>query len=151
MTGCHFFLTNGTPVVYVLLECHHRFDEAEVVDLWDLVRRLHEVHPQLKTAVDRNEVASVARITMAAWQRYAAHAQKQQGGTFEQPQWITELCQNFGFSPATEAAPTTAADTEIQEQEDVSPLADIDFDLDMFDWSIWEQVNKNAGPLSTSR
>ncbi|KAK8137046.1 C6 transcription factor [Apiospora sp. TS-2023a] len=137
--------------VYVLLECHHRYDEAEVVDLWDLVRRLHEVHPQLKTAVDRNEVSSVARITIAAWQRYAAHAQQQQGGTFQQPQWITELCQNFGFSLAAEAVPAAAAvDAETQEQEDVSQLAGIDFDLDMFDWSIWEQVNKNAGPLSAS-
>ena len=124
--------------------------------MWELVRRLHEVHPQLKTAVDRNEVASVARITIAAWQRYAAHAQKQQqqSGTFEQPQWITELCQNFGCSLAAEAAPTTAVaavDAETQEQEDAGQLAGIDFDLDMFDWSIWEQVNNNAGPLSTSR
>lgn len=96
-------------------------------------------------------MASVARITIAAWRRYAAHAQQQQGRTFEQPQWITELCQNFGSSPAAEAAATAPINTEIQEQEDVSHLAGIDFDLDMFDWSIWDQVNKNAAPLSTRR
>ncbi|KAK8036214.1 Zn2/Cys6 DNA-binding protein [Apiospora rasikravindrae] len=141
--------------VYVLLECHHRFDQTEVVDLWDLVRRLHDVHPQLRTAVDRHEVASVARITIAAWQKYAAHPQQQQGGTFEHPQWVLDLCQNFGFPLAAEVAPTAAAaaaaDTESQEQEDTSQLAGIDFDLDMFDWSIWEELNKNAGPLTASR
>ncbi|KAK7959112.1 Zn2/Cys6 DNA-binding protein [Apiospora aurea] len=140
--------------VYVLLECHHRFDQPEVVDLWDLVRRLHDVHPQLRSAVDRHEVASVARITIAAWQKYAVHAQQQQqqDETFEHPQWVLELCQNFGFSPAAEVAPTAAAvaSTESQEQEDISQFRGIDFDLDMFDWSIWEELNKNAGPLSTS-
>ncbi|KAK8062969.1 C6 transcription factor [Apiospora hydei] len=141
--------------VYVLLECHHRFDQPEVVDLWDLVRRLHDVHPQLRTAIDRHEVASVARITIAAWQKYAAHAQQQQqqDETFEHPQWVLELCRNFGFSPVAEVAPTASVavvSTEGQEQEDGNQFAGIDFDLDMFDWSIWEELNKNAGPLSTT-
>ncbi|KAK8859869.1 Transcription factor vrtR1 [Apiospora arundinis] len=139
--------------VYVLLECHHRFDQAEVADLWSLVGRLHSVHPQLHTAVDRHEVASVARITIAAWQKHATHVQQQQDVEFEQPQWVLDLYRNFGHPPAAEeAARSIVADTKSQEPPaDASQLAEFDFDLDMFDWSVWEEMNKNAGPLSTGR
>lgn len=64
-----------------------------------------------------------------------------------------QLYHNFGFPPvADKIAPPAAVAAESQEiQGEASQLAGIDFDLDMFDWSVWEEMNKNAGPLATTR
>jgi hypothetical protein len=122
----------GASFVYVILEAHHRAEEHEGVgELWELLRKVYEVHPDLsaKHHHHRPEIASMARITLAAWQKYDAQ---------RQPDWIVELCDNFGLWDIVTDEDT---DMQYQLQLDASRLLGVDFDFDTFDWTIWGDSN----------
>lgn len=128
-------LTNS--VVYVVLEAHQRSSEPQAVDLWNLIGRVYEVHPDLMTAVNRPEADFIARITVSAWQKHALEMRQQSSdATLETPEWIQQLCYNFNL-PLAE--PSTPHDTQ-SIGSDLGQLLPIDFDFDMIDWSAWEAL-----------
>jgi hypothetical protein len=67
-------------VVYLILETYRRYDDHQVLDLWSLIGRVYNVHPDLMTAVNRPEVTFIARITVAAGQKYHIQLQQQRLG-----------------------------------------------------------------------
>ena len=135
--------------MYVLLEAHHRFDKDEVKDLWSLIRRIYATHPELSTATRRVEAATVARITLAAWQRHDAYIRQHQvDESYERPQWIVELCQNFNLPQPDTTLPT---DSAMQEPAfDANQLLPVDFDFDVFDWAVWDEAYSNGAPVASS-
>ena len=136
--------------MYIILEAHHRFDDPAAADLWSLIRQVYAVHPEAKTAAERPEIAAVARITVAARQKYDAHIIQQQRATGtvttdarEPTGWIAELCQNFGL-PQVNTATADDSDAFQFAAMESSDLLPADFDFDMIDWSIWEETRMNA-------
>jgi hypothetical protein len=130
-------------VVYLVLEAHQRYDDHQVVDLWSLIGRVYDVHPDLMTAVNRPEVTFIARITVAAWQKYDIQMRQQRSGkhgaiAMETPEWIRQLCYNFNL-PLTDSSATIE---EIAQSlsSDPDQLLSTNFDFDMIDWSSWEAL-----------
>ncbi|KAH8899095.1 hypothetical protein GQ53DRAFT_802469 [Thozetella sp. PMI_491] len=128
-------------VVYVILEAHHRLDDHNAAaDLWDSIRKVYAIHPELKRAVHRAEVTSVARLTLAAWQKHNANIQQERLGNgsaeHEIPQWIVEISENFNLPHI--------------DSTNASPIVPADFDFDMFDWSNWEESYLNTGLYGTT-
>ena len=137
--------------MYVVLEAHHRFDNEAVGDLWSLIHRVYTIHPELSTGTRRAEAATVARITLAAWQRHDAHNRQHEMDVdepYERPEWIVELCQNFNLpQPDT----TLATDSAMQESAfDANQLLPVDFDFDVFDWAVWDEAYSNGAPVASS-
>ncbi len=130
-------------VVYLVLEAYQRYDKHEVVDLWNLIGRVYNVHPNLMTAVDRPEVTFLARITVAAWQKYYVHMRQQNSSEsganpIGTPEWIRQVCYNFHL-PLTD--PSVATEDAAQPFDfDPAQLLPLDFDFDMIDWSSWEAL-----------
>ncbi|KAJ4286310.1 hypothetical protein N0V90_013344 [Kalmusia sp. IMI 367209] len=129
--------------VYVILEVHQRYDDQNVVDLWSLIGRVYDVHPDLMTAVNRPEVIFIARITVAAWQNYDIQMRQQRSGVhsgiaMENPEWIRQLCYNFNL-PLTDSS---ASVEEIAQSFNSDPSYSLpaNFDFDMIDWSSWEAL-----------
>jgi hypothetical protein len=113
------------------------------VDLWSLIGRVYDVHPDLMTAVNRPEVTFIARITVAAWQKYDIQMRQQRSGkhgaiAMETPEWIRQLCYNFNL-PLTDSSATIE---EIAQSlsSDPDQLLSTNFDFDMIDWSSWEAL-----------
>lgn len=125
-------------VVYIILEAHQRSSEHQVANLWDLIRRVYENHPDLMTAVTRPEVDFLARITVAAWQKYDVEVRQQRPDAvaMETPEWIRQLCHNFSL-PVIDAS-TTADEAAKSLNGDLLPP---DFDFDIIDWSAWEAMH----------
>jgi hypothetical protein len=142
-------------VVYIILEAHHRFEDDAVADIWSLIRRVYEFHPELTTAVHRPEIVSVARITVAAWQRRHAYIMCQQrnnvdlSGDYEPPQWISEVCRKFDFPLVNTAF--AASSTTHEYPFDTGQLLLSDFDFDSIDWSFWHEVQRDAASYETNR
>lgn len=137
-------------MVYIILEAHHRFDDDAVANLWSLISRVYVIHPSLINAVHRPDIASIARITLVAWQRRYAHIQQQcqQRHNFDllnesqPPPWILELRRKFEL-PDVDS--TLGADsTEREPVIDASQLLPLDFDFDLIDWSFWEDPHLDA-------
>ena len=111
-------------VVYTILEAHHRASSAEedatITEVWSLIRRVYAVHDTLTTAVQNPDIASIVRITLAAYQKRHAFileqyrqrcdthtdairskaiiASESESGPEDKPQppeWIQDLCQKF--------------------------------------------------------
>ncbi|KAK5032822.1 hypothetical protein LTS07_004232 [Exophiala sideris] len=134
--------------VYIILEAHHRFDNDRVTDLWTLIRRIYDIHPELSTASRRTEAGTVARITLAAWQRHDAYIRQRQANvneSYEPPQWIGEMCQNFNLPQPT--ATSASGSVVPVPAVDASQLLPADFDFDVFDWAAWDETyaNTNTG------
>lgn len=130
-------------VVYLVLEAHQRYDDHQVVDLWSLIGRVYDVHPDLMTAVNRPEVTFVARITVAAWQKYDIQMRQQRSGVqgaiaMETPEWIRQLCYNFNLPLADSSA--TILEVAQSFSSDPAQLLSTNFDFDMIDWSSWEAL-----------
>ncbi|OAG10524.1 uncharacterized protein CC84DRAFT_1237333 [Paraphaeosphaeria sporulosa] len=126
-------------VVYIILEAHQRSGEPDVATLWDLIRRVYENHPDLMTAVTRPEVDFLARITVAAWQKYILEMRQQQRSDavgMQTPEWIQHLCHNFNL-PVID--PSRA--TEEYAQSLNGDLLPPDFDFDIIDWSAWDALH----------
>lgn len=146
--------------MYIILEAHHRFTDPSVADLWSLIQRVYAVHPEARSASERPEIAAVARITVAAWQQYDAHLQQQAnssaamaGVAREIPEWIAELCRNFGVQilKGQHGEKQQTAEESAQmgvlgvgEGDGSEFLLPADFDFDMIDWSIWEEARMNG-------
>ncbi|KAL5420897.1 hypothetical protein PMIN04_006074 [Paraphaeosphaeria minitans] len=124
--------------VYIILEAHHRSGEPEVADLWDLIRRVYENHPDLMTAVTRPEVDFLARITVAAWQKDDLGMRQHRPDVVatETPEWIRQLCHNFNL-PVIDPSTTT----EEYAQSLNGDLLPPDFDFDIVDWSAWDALH----------
>ncbi|KAF2670825.1 hypothetical protein BT63DRAFT_202494 [Microthyrium microscopicum] len=123
--------------VYVVLEAHQRSHEETVADLWDIIGRVYEVHPDLLTAVDQPEVRFIARITIAAWRNNDFRLHRTQktvnspliDGT---PDWIRKLYLNFDMPLPDEVEQPLI--------NDIAQQLPIGFDFDMVDWSAWESL-----------
>jgi hypothetical protein len=128
--------------VYLILEAHQRYDDHQVVNLWSLIGRVYDVHPDLMTAVNRPEVTFVARITVAAWQRYDIRRRQRPGVNdaiaIEDPEWIRQLCYNFNL-PLTDSS-ATIEEVAQSSSSDAAQLLPTNFDFDMIDWSSWEAL-----------
>lgn len=137
--------------MYIILEAHHRFDNDTVTDLWALIRRIYAIHPELSTASRRAEASTVARITLAAWQRHDAYIRQRQGNvteSYEPPQWIVEMCHNFGLPPPTT---TSASDSAVPVPVcDTSHLLPADFDFDVFDWAAWDETYSDTAVFASN-
>jgi hypothetical protein len=127
-----------------------------VAELWSLIEQVYAVHPDAKKTAERPEIAAVARITVAAWHTYNAHVLQQQLGARsgasvaiakQTPTWILELCQNFGLAShdSTIHAPEDTA-TPAGIGIDPSLFLPAEFDFDLIDWSIWEEISINTEP-----
>lgn len=139
--------SNVHIVMYVVLEAHHRFDSDTVADLWALIGRVYTTRPESENVIARPEMASIARITLAAWRRHASHM-RQQRNEIEQPQWISDLCHNFDLPPVNSTLPTESPSLPLT--PDTSMLLPVDFDFDVFDWSVWDDPALNAGLYATT-
>ncbi|KAJ4357340.1 uncharacterized protein N0V89_001915 [Didymosphaeria variabile] len=117
--------------------------EPQVADLWNLIGRVYEVHADLMTAANRPEVDFIARITVAAWQKYDIEMRQQRSGVpglpaMETPEWIRKLCYNFNL-PLTDPSATTEEATETLNSDPAQFLPE-NFDFDIIDWSAWEAL-----------
>jgi hypothetical protein len=129
--------------VYLILEAHQRYDNHQVGDLWSLISRVYDVHPDLMTAVNRPEVTFIARITVAAWQKYDIEMREQRSGghgaiAIETPEWIRQLCYNFNLPPTDSLA--TIGEIAPSFNSDPAQLLSTNFDFNMIDWSSWEAL-----------
>ena len=149
-SACHIHSANKAEVVYIILEAHHRFDNDTVEELWLLIGKVHAHHPTLMTAVSRPDIASIARITMVAWQRRHAYVQQryqQRCNTNllnepEVPSWVQELRQKLDLP---QVDPMPAPDATAREPAfDASQLLPLDFDFDVIDWKFWETSHADA-------
>jgi hypothetical protein len=127
-------------VVYVILEAHQRSGEPQVVDLWNLISRVYQNHPDLMTAVSRPEVDFLARITIAAWQKYDLEMRQRKSGVvaMETPEWIRQLCHRFNL-PLIDASTATEEGGQSLSFDPAQLLLE-NFDFDMIDWSAWEAL-----------
>lgn len=126
--------------MYLVLEAHHRYDDSRVWDLWNLIGRVYDVHSDLMTATNRPEMDFIARITVAAWQKYEIFVRQQKSPTtrIETPEWIQKLCHNFNLR-LTGSSGTDEA-VEISLGADTACFLPEHFDFDMIDWSAWEAL-----------
>ena len=129
--------------MYLVLEAHQRYDDHRVVDLWSLIGRVYDAHPDLMTAANRPEVTFIARITVAAWQKYDIQMRQQRSGmhgaiAMETPEWIRQLCYNFNLPLADSSA--TILEVAQSFSSDPAQLLSTNFDFDMIDWSFWEAL-----------
>jgi hypothetical protein len=130
--------------VYLVLEAHQRYDDHQVVDLWSLIGRVYDVHPDLMTAANRPEVIFIARITVAAWQKYDNQMRQKSSGVhgaiaIETPEWIRQLCYNFNL-PLTDSSATIEEVAQSCSPDSAALLLSTNFDFDMIDWSSWEAL-----------
>ena len=142
--------SNNLAVVYIVLEAHHRFDNDTVVeDLWSLIGKVYVHHSALMRAISRPDIASIARITLVAWQRRHTYLQ-QRGRTIdllnqsEVPSWIQELRQKL--EPLDFVNPMPASDATAQQPtvDDNGQILPPDFNFDVIDWAFWENSHLNA-------
>ncbi|KAL1612090.1 hypothetical protein SLS60_000313 [Paraconiothyrium brasiliense] len=148
VSSCKYFDKAGRAklidlVVYVILEAHQRSGEPQVEDIWSLIGRVFESHPDLMTAVNRPEVDFIARITVAAWQKYEIELRQQRSAipgaiAIETPEWIRRLCHNFNL-PLTDPSATTEEAAETFSSDPAQFLPE-NFDFDIIDWSAWEAL-----------
>ena len=128
--------------MYIILEAHHRFDNDAVADLWSLIRRVYAIHPELTTAIHRPEIAHIAHIALAAWQRRDEYLRQQRDfdlqSEYESPQWILDLRRKFDVPHGNESFATDPA--EQRPAIDASQLLPLDFDFDSIDWSFWDEM-----------
>jgi hypothetical protein len=90
------------------------------------------------TAFSRSDIASIARITIVAWQRHYEHLQQryQQRHDAEPPEipaWMQQLRRKLDL-PEIEATPAMALEPVV----DINELLPMDFDFDVIDWNFWE-------------
>ncbi len=95
------------------------------------------------TAAHRPDIASIARITLAAWQKRYAYTQEryQRDATVsimnksKPPSWIIELRRNFDLPDISSAdAPESMSSEPVADANQLLPQ---DFDFDTMDWSFW--------------
>lgn len=136
--------------MYVILEAHHRFDNDAVVDLLSLIGKVYIHHPTLMTAVSHPDIASIAQITLAAWQKHHTYAQQQYQqrhdtrllNESELPVWVQELQRKFDLP---EVNPEPAPDRVVRESAiGASQLLPLDFDFDSINWSFWENLHMDT-------
>lgn len=132
--------------MYTVLEAHHRFNTDAVQGLLTLIGKVYLHHPTLMTALSRPGIASIARITIVAWQRHYSHLQERYqqrlGGDVDPPEvpsWMQRLRQKLDL-PIIDPTPAMAQEPGV----DVSELLPMNFDFDLIDWNFWE--NSHAGP-----
>jgi hypothetical protein len=136
--------------VYIILEAHHRFDNDTVEDLWLLIGKVYVHHFTLMTAASGPDIASIARITVVAWQRrhtyvqqrYQQHPNTDLLNESEVPSWVQELRQKLDL-PEVDPAPAPDA-TAREPAIDASQLLPLDFDFDVIDWTFWENSHLDA-------
>jgi hypothetical protein len=95
------------------------------------------------TAAHRPDIASIARITLVAWQKRYAYTQERYqrratiGITYElePPSWIIELRRNFDLPDISSA--DTPESMSSEPVADASQLLPQDFGFDTMDWSFW--------------
>lgn len=124
--------------MYIILEAHQRSGEAEVAELWDLIRRVYENHCDLMTAVTRPDAEFLARITVAAWQNYDLEMRQRRSGAavMETPEWVRQLCHNFNLPIMG-----SSATDEQYAQSIPDDLLPANFDFDIIDWSAWDAMH----------
>ncbi|GAB7354459.1 hypothetical protein MBLNU459_g4942t2 [Dothideomycetes sp. NU459] len=164
LRGFQWHMENYFPwaaFVYIILEAHHRFGSDTVADLWSLIGKVYVCHPPLMAATSRPDIASIARMTLVAWQRRQArvpqHNQQRYNTDLlnesEPPPWIQELSRKIA---PVDADPKPAPDAPAREPMAAAAAApatashplpleiDFDFDFDMIDWSFWDKSCMDA-------
>jgi hypothetical protein len=118
------------PVVYIIIEVHHRATTPEASSLWTLIDKVCSVHPQLVVTSKRPDIVAIGRLIVLAWRQRQDNLQSLHQQV-EKPWCVTKMEEGLKWFVH---GPTVL-------NVDLDPDTDrfMALDFDMIDWSSWEQ------------
>lgn len=118
------------PVVYVIIEAHHRATTHEAFSLWVVINKVCTIHPKLVSPPKRPDILAIGRLIMLAWYQRQEHLQRLHQQV-EKPGCVTKFEEELNlFVNGTKGAGTDLG-------WDTNNFMDLDFD--MIDWTAWEK------------
>jgi hypothetical protein len=121
---------NRMPVVYVIIEAHHRAADPDVSSLWILINKVCKVHPKLIAAAERPDIIAIGRLIVLAWHQRQEHLHRLHQPV-EKPWCVETMEKKLNFTALGPKVSDTGSELGTDNR--------FALDFDMIDWSAWEQ------------